>query len=60
MIVIRAVFGRCADVTGGPARRRKCPKSVWRAAISREKSGVSKRNEGTDTHPALLQPHQNR
>jgi hypothetical protein len=55
-----AVFGRCADMTGWPARRRKCPENVWRAAISREKSGVSQRSQGTDARPALLQGHQNR
>jgi len=60
MITIGAVFGRCADATEQPARRQKSPENVWRAAISREKSGVSERDEGTDARPALLQGHQNR
>jgi len=60
IIAIRAVFGRCADMTGGPAHAAEKPKNVLIAAISCEKSGVSDREEGTDARPGLLQRHQNR
>jgi hypothetical protein len=40
VVATGAVFGRCADVTDLPSRRRKCPEIFGERAISREKSGI--------------------